>query len=92
MSLLAPAVQSVQADSISVGAVRPGLGRHVQGVSSPVRVGDEFSELLLGDFNALAAGGVAHLHHGPEQVERVGHVCAAGQHDEEDKEEGVAED
>lgn len=61
--LLSSAIQRVHADV----AVLP--RRHSQCLSRGVRVGNELTQLLLGNVHALVDSSVAHLHHGAQEVE-----------------------
>lgn len=65
VGLLPAAVQRVHADVVAVP------GGHSQGLARRIRVGDELTQLLLGNVHALGHRRVAHLDHGAQEVERV---------------------
>jgi hypothetical protein len=85
-SLIPPAVQGIQADGVRVAP-----GWHVDGLSGRLVVLEEFSELLLANLDTLAVRGIAHLHHGSQEVETVRNIGTSAKKDEKNEEHRVAE-
>lgn len=83
--LLSTAIQRVHADV----AVLP--RRHGQRLSCSVRVGDEVAQLLLGNIHALVDSGIAHLHHGTQEVEVPRSIRSSTKQDEKDEHERIAQ-